>query len=194
MKSETDSLGEVQGSRTHSLENPVQQNKNQIQQPGTLDQLKVEKFGSQTIQTEEEEEDEREEVERILQLEPKDRTSRNITTLTRFFEGNRFFRQQSEMFEEKTIQYLYRNLRFCELKPRQQVFQYGDEGELFYIVMEGEVVIKTPAPDTLEDDQCTPEGLLIFLIEYFHEIQWKLLRDGERVRNLFVKELEAVNI
>jgi len=32
------------------------------------------------------------------------------------------------------------------------VFQYGDEGELFYIVMEGEVVIKTPAPDTLEDD------------------------------------------
>ena len=98
------------------------------------------------------------------------------------------------MFEEKTIQYLYRNLRFCELKPRQQVFQYGDEGELFYIVMEGEVVIKTPAPDTLEDDQCTPEGLLIFLIEYFHEIQWKLLRDGERVRNLFVKELEAVYI
>jgi len=55
-------------------------------------QNQVEKFGSQTIQTEEEEEDEREEVERILQLEPKDRTSRNITTLTRFFEGNRFFR------------------------------------------------------------------------------------------------------
>ena len=79
----------------------------------------MEKIGSQTIPDEEEEEkDQRQEVERILQLEPKDRTSRNIMTLGRFFESNRFFRQQSELFEEKTIQFLYRNLRFCELKPR----------------------------------------------------------------------------
>ena len=54
------------------------------------------------------------EVERILHLDPKDRTTRNITVLSRFFENNRFFKQQSELFEERTILYLLRNLRYCE--------------------------------------------------------------------------------
>ena len=94
----------------------------------------------------------REEVEKILQMEPKDRTKRNIDLLRVYFKQNRFFRQQAEIYDEKTIQYLFRNLRFMEFKPKVPVFHYGDQGELFYIIMEGEVVIKTPAPDVIEDD------------------------------------------
>ena len=126
------------------------------------------------------------EVDRILRLDPKDRTMRNIKTLGHFFEGNRFFKQQKQLFEEKTIQYLLRNLRFSEYRSGEKVFDYGDEGELFYIIMEGEVIIKTPAQDYLEGEQASPEGLLIFLIEYFNVVQWTALKDGTRIRNMLL--------
>lgn len=60
--------------------------------------------------------------------------------------------------------------------------------------MDGEVVIKTPAPDVIEDDQCSPEGLLIFLIENFHEIHWKKIREGDRIKQTLIKELDSLNI
>ena len=56
------------------------------------------------------------------------------------------------MFEESTIKYLYRNLKFHEYKPQEPVFDYGDKGTLFYIIMDGEVAVKTPAPEELEDE------------------------------------------
>ena len=58
-------------------------------------------------------------------------------------------------------------MRFTELEAGAKVFEYGDKGEQFYIIMEGEVNIQTPAPSMLEDDACSPEGFLIFTIEYF---------------------------
>lgn len=66
----------------------------------------------------------REEVEKILQLEPKDRTKRNIDLLKDFFKTNRFFKQQAEHYDDKTIQYLFRNLRFAEFQQREAVFNY----------------------------------------------------------------------
>lgn len=87
--------------------------------------------------------------------------------LRRFFDSNKFFKEQAQQFEEKTILYLFRNLRYAEYHAMETVFHFGDEGEIFYIIMEGEVMIKIPGPDVLEDEQCSAEGFLIFLIEYF---------------------------
>ena len=42
-------------------------------------------------------------VERILKLEPKDRTTRNISLLHRYFQNNFYFRRQAELYEDKTI-------------------------------------------------------------------------------------------
>ena len=53
--------------------------------------------------------------------------------------------------------------------------------------MEGEVKIKIPAPDILEDDQCSPEGFLIFLIEYWSDIHWQKLRLGNEIREIIMK-------
>ena len=78
--------------------------------------------------------------------------------------------------------YLYRNMRFKEIEGGYKVFDYGDKGDLFYIIMEGEVIIKTPAMDVLEDEQATPEGLLIYIVEYFQELQWDKIPDGEHIR------------
>ena len=51
--------------------------------------------------------DEKKEIERILKLDPKDRTNNNIKRLNRSFDSNRFFKQQAELFESKTIKYLF---------------------------------------------------------------------------------------
>ena len=64
--------------------------------------------------TEEPVADESKEIERILKLDPKDRTCNNIKRLNRSFESNRFFKQQAELFEQKTIKYLFQNLRYAE--------------------------------------------------------------------------------
>ena len=93
------------------------------------------------------------------------------------------------MFENKTIMYLYRNMRYEEFGPSDIVFNYGDQGDLFYIIMEGEVIVKTPAPEVIEDDQATPEAFIIYIIEYFQEIYWEKLPEGNYLRDLFLKEL-----
>ena len=55
--------------------------------------------------------------------------------------------------------------------------------------MEGEVKIKIPAPDELEDEQCSPEGLLIFLTEYWVDIHWAKLRNGIEIRDMLINFL-----
>ena len=60
---------------------------------------------------------------------------------------------------------------------------------MFYIIMEGEVIVKTPAPELIEDEHATPEGFLIYLIEYFEEIYWEKLPEGTYLREIFLKEL-----
>ena len=89
---------------------------------------------------------------------------------------------------------MFQNLRYAEFEAESNVFDYGDEGELFYIIMEGEVKIKIPAPDILEDDQCSPEGFLIFLIEYWSDIYWSKLRLGLEIREMLIKLLNDSGI
>ena len=60
--------------------------------------------------------------------------------------------------------------------------------------MAGQVAIKTPAPYTLEGEQCSPEAFLIFLTEYFYEIQWSALTNGWLIRDSYLKELKDFNI
>ena len=64
-------------------------------------------------------------------------------------------------------------------------------GELFYVIMEGNVVVKTPSMVTLEGEQATPQGLLIYILENFREIHWSDLKSGVSfVRSLILKELD----
>lgn len=118
-------------------------------------------------------------VDRILMKDPKDRTKDDVKLLSTIFANNKFFKSQKEQFEEKTINYLYRNLHLLKFKENQTVFDYGDVGELFYIIIEGEVIIKVPSPHVLEDDFFSPEGLLVFLVEYFRDIIWRQMKCGD---------------
>ena len=96
------------------------------------------------------------------------------------------------MLEEKTVNYLYRNLRMLKLGAGDIVMSYGDEGDLYYIILEGEVVVRIPHAHFLENEHCTPVGLLMFLIEYFNDVLWWMLKDGEQIRILLVEALKKV--
>lgn len=134
--------------------------------------------------------EDRKEVERILRLEPEDRSTRDINFLFRFFESNLYFRKQAEMYEEKTILFLLKKMRFVEYEAGQTIFEYGDFGELFYVIIDGSVVVKTPSQVTLEGDQATAAGFVIYLLENFQDIHWKDLKDNVAfIRSLIIKEL-----
>ena len=80
-------------------------------------------------------------------------------------------------------------MRFVELQAGETVFEYGDVGELFYVIIEGTVAIQTPSYITLEDEQVTAQGFLIYILEHFRDIKWDSMRDGDSIRNLIIQEL-----
>ena len=77
------------------------------------------------------------------------------------------------------MQYLYRNMEFLHLDEGRKVFNYGEVGELFYIIMNGEISIKTPFPEELEEDQSTPIALLTYFLTFFKDIDWSFFKEGE---------------
>lgn len=82
-----------------------------------------------------------------MKLPPEERSNRNIAKLASFFENNKFLREKKQTLDKESMQYLYRNMEFLQLKKGQKVFNYGDVGDLFYIVISGEISIKTPFPE-----------------------------------------------
>ena len=113
-----------------------------------------------------------EEIKRILKIEPRERSKPEIMALAEFFYHNSFFQKQAEILEEQTFLSIFKNLALHEVGKGENVFNYGDEGNLFYIIIEGKVTIHIPAPEELTQDKCSPEGLITFLIENYENINW----------------------
>ena len=131
------------------------------------------KTGNELGLDEEKEIKERIEVESILKLEPAERTSRNITTILRFFKNNAYFEKQKEIHGEKIIQFLIRKMRFKASEKNEMVFHFGDIGELFYIIMDGEVIIKVPSPAIIEGEKAAAKAFLLeYLVEQFEIVHW----------------------
>lgn len=96
-----------------------------------------------------------------------------------FFSVNNFFIEHKKKLEEKTLHMLFRNIGFYECNQDDYVFKYGEMGRLFYIILEGEVIVKTPAPHLLEGEELVnPKSVLLYLIRYYQDIDWKSLLHG----------------
>lgn len=74
------------------------------------------------------------------------------------------------------------------------MFHYGDEGNHFYILIEGEVEVRVPLPTQLEDEDATPEGLLLFLIRNYEDIYWKLIDRRISIIQILNNELKENKI
>ena len=119
------------------------------------------------------------EIEQILHLDPSARSTRNLERLDMYFSVNNFFIEHKKKLEEKTLHLLLRNIGIYECNQDDFVFKYGEMGRLFYIILEGEVIVKTPAPHLLEGEELVnPKAVLLYLIRYFQDIDWKSLLHG----------------
>ena len=87
-----------------------------------------------------------------------------------------------------------KQLRLEEVAKGEIVFNYGDQGQLFYIIIEGEVEIKVPSPVLLENDSATPEGLITFILLFFKDIYWKELPNCLQTIKLVYNELSLCHV
>ena len=72
---------------------------------------------------------------------------------------------------------------------------YDELGRLFYIILEGECSVRTPAQYLLEgEEQVNPEYLLTYLLKYFRDINWQSMHNGDLVRRLLLNELDKLFI
>ena len=78
---------------------------------------------------------------------------------------------------------------YLELEAGETVFNYGDVGDLFYIVISGEISVKTPFPEVLEDDTAQPYPVLIYFLNFFQDIDWSSLPDGNQIRLLIIEKI-----
>ena len=131
-------------------------------------------------------------IDRILRKDPKNRTENDIELLAKNFATNNFFQEKKKILDSKTINYLYRNLRLVEYEGKETVFNYGDKGDFYYILLTGEVVVKTPSPFVLQDSQFTPIALLTFLINFFEDVMWKTVHNGDYIRDLLIDAFQKV--
>lgn len=81
-----------------------------------------------------------------------------------------------------------------ECKARETVFLFGDRGKMFYIIIKGEVEIRTPSPIELENESATAEGILVFIVTYFEDIYWQKIYQGEKIQQVFLKELMKLDV
>ena len=74
-----------------------------------------------------------------------ERTKADISVLVQYFQDNHYFRKQrNEGLEKKTLESMLCMMRFQAFEAGEKVFDCGDEGNLFYVIMEGEVLVKVP--------------------------------------------------
>ena len=76
------------------------------------------------------------------------------------------------------MHYLYRNLRLSKHKANQNICTYGEKGDLYFIILEGQVLVKTPSEHRLQGESFSALCFLVFLIEYCNDILWIQLNNG----------------
>lgn len=81
---------------------------------------------------------------------------------------------------------MFHSLGLEVVKGGKTLFHYGEPGTTFYILMEGEVEIRVPTPVEISGATNCPEGLIVFLINYFDIIFWEKIPNGFKVKKELV--------
>ena len=69
---------------------------------------------------------------------------------------------------------------------------YGEKGDLFYIILDGQVDVRTVSPFELTESDAT--GLINFIIKNYKDIYWEKIPHASEVLRLFKKEMEECGL
>ena len=65
---------------------------------------------------------------------------------------------------------------------------------MFYIILDGEVEVLTPAPVELADNQASPAGILSFFVNFNDRIYWQQFERGGWQKERFYQSLVDLRI
>ena len=82
-------------------------------------------------------------IKGLLEKPTELRAERDIEELASLIKDNKFFKDRKEL-TQKDIKDLASMFQFAEIKQYHNVFEYGDIGELFYMIIKGSVSILIP--------------------------------------------------
>ena len=90
------------------------------------------------------------------------------------------------------VRYLYKTFQYLEMDKGGYVFEYGDRGQRFYIILSGCVEIIVPEGIKLMKNESEPDGILDFVIQNHDSIYWEGIQGGIRMREKFYQEVKDV--
>ena len=89
--------------------------------------------------------------------------------------------------EADSVSTLYQKLSLVEKPAGHTVFNYSEKGELFYIILDGQVHVRTVSPVELRD--CDATGLINFIIKNYTNIYWDKIPKAAEILDLFTREV-----
>lgn len=85
-------------------------------------------------------------------------------------------------------------MELLEITKGKALFNYGDRGEKFYILIAGSVRLSTPSPVELSDKKCSAAGILSFFVNFHDEIVWESFDRGNQLKYTFYDEVRNIGI
>lgn len=85
---------------------------------------------------------------KVLKKHPKKRTENDIKTIVPYAKNISLFNDTQEgtdMMSEECIKIMCTQMQAQQFKAGECVFHYGDVGNLFYIILKGEVSVLVPS-------------------------------------------------
>ena len=73
------------------------------------------------------------------------------------FSNTKFFRDISSQVSKDSMKSIYKNIKYMKLEKHEKLFDYGDEGDNFYIILKGKVFVMIPRTDNDQQEQ-TPNS------------------------------------
>eukprot|EP00347_Sterkiella_histriomuscorum_P000677 403374923 len=108
--------------------------------------------------------------------------------MERFLISNKFFANLKNECDREAILECFKAMTIEEFKQKDTVFNFGDYGNEFFIILQGKVSVQVP---TLVNMTCNYRELINFMVENFDCIMWKKIDNWENLKTSAEYEKKA---
>ena len=111
----------------------------------------------------------------------KARSDTDLKLLEKFLSNNQFFSNLKKECDKEAIKESFKALTFRQYSSGQCVFNFGDYGKEFYIILSGSVSVKVPTQITIKGNR---REILDFFVDNYDSIFWKKCENGDNLRQM----------